>query len=48
MQGQYSKLLPNYCKIALFAVQFSKIFWGTIPTYTPKEAPTFDGRFVCN
>ena len=45
-QGKYSKLLPECCKRALFAVQFSEIFMGIMPPDSPREASTFGNRFV--
>ena len=47
-QGNYSKLSPECCKMALFAVQFSKNFQGSMHPDPSREAPTFGGRFVCD
>ena len=41
-QGKYSKLLPDCCKMALFAVQFS----GSMPQDLPRKAPTFGSGFI--
>ena len=29
--GKYNELEPKCCKMALFALQFSKFYWGDMP-----------------